>query len=1053
MAYSSISVEGGLFPSDLLEKIATGDAEGQRPTDFGFRRAYNMANHIRAAFADADIHWQSFRRSLARSSASKTTKTRRDWMGKLVELLDYEELTLRRSSIRVAGQDYRIYATLGDSEDAPPFHIVGIDRTLDSRVPGERRSPHAVVQEYLNNSDALWGVVSNGGVTRVLRDSARVSHPTYLEFDVQGMVESSQYAEFAVMYRMLHRTRLPSEGDDPDRCLLETYFQQGIDSHSRVRERLREGVQRALITLGNGLLRHPGSDELRRRFRSGSLDAQRYYRQLLRLVYRLLFLMSAEERRLIYPPADSDEVGERREAYDRHYSVSRLRARAERYFADDEHADLWEGLKQTFRLFRQDDSARTLGMSALDGELFGPFACADIETAGCANRDLLAAALDLSTFVDEGGARRRVNYAGIDVEEFGSVYESLLDFHPQARLDSDTPFNLVSGTERKQTGSYYTPPELVRELIDSALVPVARERLAGAKTSADKERALLNLRVCDPASGSGHFLLAAARRIAHELARVRSGENEPSPTAYRAALRDVARGCIYAVDKNPLAVDLCKVALWIEAHEPGLPLSFLDHHIKRGDSLVGVMDFDALSEGIPNDAYRAATGDDRDAAKLYRERNRRERAGQLSLLSASDSPLDDLADDFGALAALEERTQADVQAKSEMYQRIRDSGWDIRTACDLWTYAFFAPLRKAGADGIELVPTTQSVRNALAGRRVDQRLRAEANAAAQTLPYFHWPLEFPEVFKRGGFDVVLGNPPWEQLQPEEIKFFGIHDPKIAELAGAQRKRAISKLPRNQPHLNELWELHRYSISSLSKFVRSSNRFELTARGKINTYAIFAETMRSLIADDGQAGMIVPSGVSTDNTTRIFFADLVSRRSLVSLYDFENRERVFPGVDSRLKFCLLTISGSGRQTPQADFAFYLRRAAQLREPERRFTLTEEDFALFNPNTRTAPIFRTRRDARIARKMYRRAGALWREARGSSPEHNPWGIGFQQMFNMTTHSGLFRTRDQMESDGWRLEGNVFTRADERYLPLYEAKLFHQYDHPLRHVRRRA
>ena len=256
-----------------------------------------------------------------------------------------------------------------------------------------------------------------------------------------------------------------------------------------------------------------------------------------------------------------------------------------------------------------------------------------IESAFCPNKSFLAAMRHLSTFHDNG-VRRRVNYAHLDVEEFGSVYESLLDYRPVVQLGdaSFVPhrFELAAGSERKQTGSYYTPPELVRELIDSALVPVIEDRLAAAKTPESKEGALLALRVCDPASGSGHFLLAAARRIAHELAKVRTGEEEPGLAQYRAAIRDVVRNCIYAVDKNPLAVDLCKVALWIEGHAAGLPLGFLDHHIKCGDSLVGVSDLSVLTNGIPDDAYKTVTGDDREAGKLYRQRNKQERTGQRS---------------------------------------------------------------------------------------------------------------------------------------------------------------------------------------------------------------------------------------------------------------------------------------------------------------------------------------------------------------------------------------------------------------------------------------
>jgi len=267
----------------------------------------------------------------------------------------------------------------------------------------------------------------------------------------------------------------------------------------------------ALDEFGAAFLSHEDSDELRQDLREGRLDAASLYRQLLRLIYRLLFLMVAEERRLIFVPKAENEA--RQVVYTRWYSVSRLRDIAEGRIADDPHADLWEGLKQTFRLFRSEDAANELGLSALDGELFGPLACRNLERAACGNVSFLRALFHLSTFEEsEGrrrGVRRRVNYAGLDVEEFGSVYESLLEYHPHVALDPPR-FELTAGSERKTTGSYYTPPELVRELIESALVPVVEERLAAAATREEKEAALLGLKVCDPASGSGHFLLAAS---------------------------------------------------------------------------------------------------------------------------------------------------------------------------------------------------------------------------------------------------------------------------------------------------------------------------------------------------------------------------------------------------------------------------------------------------------------------------------------------------------------------------------------------------------------
>jgi type I restriction-modification system DNA methylase subunit len=210
----------------------------------------------------------------------------------------------------------------------------------------------------------------------------------------------------------------------------------------------------------------------------------------------------------------------------------------------------------------------------------------------------------LSLYREESGAPpRHVNYSALDVEELGSVYESLLELQPTFdEATSPVAFVLVPGLERKGTGSFYTPPELVEELLKTALLPVLEDRLREGRTQQDKEKRLLDMTICDPACGSGHFLLAAARRVAHELAKVRSGEDEPSPAQYRIALRDVISHCVYGVDKNPLAVELCKVALWLESYTEAKPLSFLDHRIQVGNSLVGLRNLAAMSEGIPEDA-------------------------------------------------------------------------------------------------------------------------------------------------------------------------------------------------------------------------------------------------------------------------------------------------------------------------------------------------------------------------------------------------------------------------------------------------------------------
>ncbi len=577
------------------------------------------------------------------------------------------------------------------------------------------------------------------------------------------------------------------------------------------------------------------------------------------------------------------------------------------------------------------------------------------------------------------------------------------------------------------------------ELIKSALVPVMTEKLTAAATWEAKEAALLDLRVVDPASGSGHFLLAAARAIARELARVRLHGDEPSPAEYRQALRDVVRTCIYAVDKNPLAVDLCKVALWIEGYNAGMPLSFLDNHIKWGDSLVGVRDIGVLP-AIPEGAYAPVTGDDRALAGQYRKLNRT--AGeQYSVFGAAGIDLQQHAADFRSLGLAEERTPYQVHQKEKAYQRLRSGAdwWRDKVACDLWTAAFFLPIRP----GREL-PTSSTVEDYLANPPgASGQLVGAAVEVSEQHPFFHWPLEFPDVVARGGFDVVLGNPPWERIKLQEEEFFAARDPEIAHAQNkSARGKLIATLRERNPALATEFEAARHDAEAQSKFIRASGRFPLCGRGDVNTCSIFAETSRSLLRAAGRAGYIVPSGIATDDTTKYFFADLMEKRALVSLYDFENREKIFASVDSRMKFCLVTLS-SGQQpvAAAADFAFFLHRTEQLRDPERRFALSAEDMALLNPNTRTCPIFRSRRDAEITQAIYRRVPVLIKEG---AEEENPWGVRFTAMFHMSNDSGLFRTRTELEVEGWELQGNVFRRGEARYLPLYEAKMLHQFDH---------
>ena len=292
--------------------------------------------------------------------------------------------------------------------------------------------------------------------------------------------------------------------------------------------------------------------------------------------------------------------------------------------------------------------------------------------------------------------------------------------------------------------------------------------------------------------------------------------------------------------------------------------------------------------------------------------------------------------------------------------------------------------------------------------------------------------------QRDGFDVVLGNPPWEVMQLSEEEYFASRKPEIADLKGATRKRAIAALEQSEPQIFAEFASDKRSSEAGNEFMRASERFALSARGKVNTYALFAELFANLTGE--RAGVIVPTGIATDATTAPFFAHLVEQRRLARLVDFENSAPLFAGVHRSFKFALLTL---GRGEPISHFAFFLTQPGQLAEAERNFTLSPQQIAAINPNTNTAPVFRSRKDAELTSKIYSNAPVLINESAGK--DGNPWGVEFRQgLFNMTSDSGLFRTAAPLGADGFIREDTDFVRGPTRYVPLYEAKMIHQFDH---------
>lgn len=1206
MTITAIHIEGNLIAPDMTADISAGDIKGQNNLDFGFDKSVKLEDEIAFAWGEAKDQWRIYQRRLERlkETDTATSETREYWAVPLLKLLGYEPVYQAKAEI-IDSQTFAISHRSGfwgesriesrESEgvrvsyslpeksqelatnkqnvssdhiiEMPPLHIIGSRLSLDKKPPSgnPRLSAHALLQEYLNKTEHLWGIVTNGLCWRLLRDCSLMTRLSYIEFDLEQILNGENFAEFSLFYRLFHRSRLPITIDDVDSCLLEFYHQEALQQGGRVRDRLRDGVEEALKLLGNGFLQHPANNRLRDSLipnlsngkgetdspqpplkneetliyssqpkeNGEKLTETQFYRQLLLLIYRLLFLMVAESRNLLLAGEDAEKA----RIYNEYYSISRLRAFAERpSYRREGFQDIWQGLRVTFSLFDESWRGQLLGLSPLNGDLFGSHTLAILDGCSIDNHDLLTAIRHLSLYENKG-LLRRVNYGALDVEELGSVYESLLDYTPKVTVfDGIYHFRLVTGSDRKTTGSYYTPPELVGQLIKSALEPViedklrsvsilltstqkdsilpsnatgkpspqpspsergsqfplaSQERGLGGEVQRLQEEALLSIKVCDPSCGSGHFLLAAARRIGKELAKIRTGELSPTPEALRVAIRDVIQNCIYGVDLNPLAVDLCKVALWMEGFCKGFPLNFLDHRIKWGNSLVGVLDISVLNEGIPDNAFTAVTGDDKTSANLLKKRNKQEREqkGQLSVFDQVETGRSEYGQIWRELGNIPENSTDEVKRKQKQYQRSHsaenEGWWRDFSACNLWTSAFFMPLT---GQNLQLLPTSKALQRLLSGVENTEtgvsvrEIVESANRLALEKGFFHWCLEFPEVFtppssvitidseaisqqpnantviarheaistisetrgiasgddnagnqslranhsprnnSGGGFDCVLGNPPWERIKLQEKEFFASKDESIANARNkAERTKLIKKLAQTNPSLLQEFEGAKHFAEAQSKFIRESGRFPLTAVGDINTYAIFAETVREIINNYGRCGVIVPTGIATDNTTKDFFGDLIKRQSLASLYDFENREKLFSAVDSRMKFSLLVITN--KKIKSTNFAFFLTQVKQLENKQRVFTLAPQDIALINPNTLTCPVFRTKIDADLTKKIYQRIPVLENETTGE----NPWGISFMTMFHMSNDSHLFK--DEKGDD---------------LLPLYEGKIAYLYDH---------
>ena len=977
-------------------------------------------------------------------------------------------------------------------------------RVLDARDTHGRSkagTPHGQILRYLSTAEIVsenrirWGILTNGGVWRLYDYRARPRASGYFEAELPELLEPGNEDRLRLFQLLFRRESLTLE-EGATSSFLEHALAEGKRYEEQVAHDLSGVVfESAFPKLVEALADATG--ENLRRVRQSALI----------FLYRLLFVLYAEDRNLL-PVNDSryDDYGLRKRVRD-----DIARRMADRDVYSSVASNYYDRLVNLFRIIDQGDPS--IGLPPYNGGLFASDAAPLLERVRLPDATIAPIVYDLSHARKKGGrARRRfVNYRDMSVQQLGSIYERLLEKEP-VRGDDGKISIRPNPYARKDSGSFFTPQELVDLIVDRTLKPLAEERLKAFEERAaqlksdrrpkahrkaellklDPAEAVLNLKVLDPAMGSGHFLVTAVdflsdyvaelieyvpavpewldddyvsplvervgkvrREILHRAEESNWVLDEAQLTDQAIIRRMVLKRCIYGVDKNRLTVELAKVSLWLHSFTVGAPLSFLDHHLRCGDSLIGLRVTEAIGElkrlgGLF--ASSAVAG-----AEAATE-------GMLLIEDMSDADV------------------AEVRASVALFQGVEETTAELRGLLDFlcglrWLTArkkkrardaFESPLKETlgqhledayallakGPDG---VATKMSTGKKSAWTKFKQAWE-DAKSIADREGFLHWEVAFPGVWSswqhirpEGGFDAVIGNPPWDRIKLQEVEWFATRAREIALAPTAAARRAAIRRLRERGHpLAKDFDDAKARADNLGNLFRASGHYPLLARGDINLYSLFVERAMNLIRPDGFVGLLTPSGIYADKTAARFFRSVSTTGRVDSVFDFENRRLgtdlvpFFPDIDSRFKFCALIFGGDTRRFEQTQCGFFLNGTEVIKDHRRCFLLSPDDFARVNPNTGTAPVFRTRRDAEITRRIYERNPVL--VDRTSNKEVKAWPVKYTTMFHMTNNSGLFRTREDLEEKegAWPIGGNRFDSPAGQWVPLYEGKMVQAFDH---------
>jgi len=1038
---------------------------------------------------------------------------------------------LPQQPIPISGRtpDYMLFAdddslaafTAGDGDlsvyPLAPAEAKAWDADLDRRAGAF--SPNAQIQDYLRQfwqstgGRVKWGILTNGEIWRLYRATGpgpdgkfHQTQDAWLELKLSECVSDAGKEQRRLFLMFFHRDAF-HVGDD-GYCFLDRALSQAADYVQNVVDTLTEAVFEQVYP------------RLIRAFFQQSPDASPddVQQASLTLLYRMLFLMYAEDRRLL-PVEDAN--------YDRVSLRSLRRTMLEELATNQPFTSrvpvYWLRLQELFDWIDQGESS--VRLPAYNGGLFSRQSSELLAQVQLPDASLAGIVNSLGAAVVNGSSDNvLVNFRDLSVAQLGALYEALLERIPAVRDGVVEP--QLQPYARKDSGSYYTPPELTRLIVEQTLGRLVQERednfrelseaLASDTRSVDARRrelesvdpatATLDLKVLDPAMGSGHFLVAALDYLTREIDRligyaaetadwlpdddpyvsplapriesVRAGillqadENgwqvSPDNLSDHAIIRRMAlKSCIYGVDLNPMTVELAKMSLWLHSFTMGAPLSFLDHHLRCGDSLVGgwlaqtAEDIREAGGGFANYVFARTTAAAEGARAIERIGDAditevKESAALFRSMEESVAPARRMLNFFTGLRWMAAGVSNRPLALHQPRQLRRQIGDDHATAVEWWLlqdYETQLNLLQYGPDAL-----TDAHRQAdgfdfarfarfITLWRVIEELAAERRM-------LHWELAFPGVFdgwnpRAGGFDAVIGNPPWERVKLQEVEWFApeTRRPAIAYAApAARRNQMIEQLRTEGDPLYVDYAEALSAADTMLYYARACGYYTLLGGGDTNLYGLIVERALSMVHPDGVVALLTPSGIYGDRYAAKFFSSMAGAKRVLALYDFENRRgsdagSFFPDVESRFKFCTMPVGGTNRTADELPAGFLLHDPPADTEPERLITLEPTDFALVNPTTGTAPIFLNKRDADIVLNVYRNHPVFGSENKSFENAI----VRHVALAHMTNDSGHFWTREQLEEYGaYPIELNRWRKGEEMWLPLYQGRTIHYFDH---------